>query len=159
MLVHLTRANVVAFAAAFTLGALVNSFLTVARAADAGVKPGVMNINELLNRETLAFHSPGGWVQPLTSSPSASLAFIKQTTVAAHSHSGSDEFVYVLRGTGVATIANRSQQVRSGDLLIIPRGVIHAFKVSKGTVDLLAFFSPPKDYRDVHWASPMPQRR
>jgi quercetin dioxygenase-like cupin family protein len=159
MLAHLTRANVVALAAAFALGALVQSFLTLARSADAGVKPSIMNINKLLNREKLVFHSPGGWVQPLTSSPSASLAFIKQTTVAAHSHSGSDEFVYVLRGTGVATIANQSHQVRGGDLLVIPRGVVHAFNVSKGTVDLLAFFSPPKDYSDVHWASPTPNSR
>jgi quercetin dioxygenase-like cupin family protein len=152
MLTHLRRANVVALAAAFALGALLQSFLTLARASDAGVKPSIININELLNREKLAFQSPGGWVQPLTSSGSASIAFIKQITVAAHSHSGSDEFVYVLRGSGIATIANQSQQVRDGDLLVIPRGVIHSFKVSKGTVDLLAFFSPPKDYADVQWA-------
>lgn len=145
------RIKLVALIVAFALGMIAHYAISQAGAATTAPKPEIVHVGELLGRDKLAFNTPGGWVQPLASSPTVSLAIIKQTTVAAHSHSGPDEFVYVISGTGTATIAGHSSTVRDGDLLIVPRGVVHSFSVRKGTLNVLAFFSPPLNFNDVHW--------
>ncbi len=44
-----------------------------------------------------------------------------------HYHADSDISVLVLRGRGTIRVADRSLPARSGDMLFIPRGVVHAY--------------------------------
>ena len=44
-----------------------------------------------------------------------------------HSHRASEELVYVLEGTLRYTVADETRDLRAGDCMATPRGVVHAF--------------------------------
>jgi quercetin dioxygenase-like cupin family protein len=46
----------------------------------------------------------------------------------AHYHSGWEETIYGIEGTTTMTVAGKRIDVRAGDALVIPRGVVHALK-------------------------------
>jgi quercetin dioxygenase-like cupin family protein len=46
---------------------------------------------------------------------------------AAHSHDGFEETIYGLEGTLVWTVEGQAHEVGSGEVLYIPRGVVHQF--------------------------------
>jgi quercetin dioxygenase-like cupin family protein len=54
-----------------------------------------------------------------------------------HSHDGYEETIYGLRGTLTWTVAGMPIEVREGDVLCIPRGVVHVFE-NDGDVDATA---------------------
>lgn len=61
-----------------------------------------------------------------------------------HRHPASDEVTYVASGQGVAWMDDESTSVKSGDLLVIPRGIPHA-TVAYGDIGLVlvCFFPTP----------------
>jgi mannose-6-phosphate isomerase-like protein (cupin superfamily) len=44
-----------------------------------------------------------------------------------HSHSGNEELVYVLEGTLRYTVGSKTRDLRPGDSMATPRGMVHAF--------------------------------
>ncbi len=48
-----------------------------------------------------------------------------------NTHSGADEFVYVIAGQGLAQVADRKEPIGPGVFLMIPRGFAHSFTASK----------------------------
>ncbi len=60
-----------------------------------------------------------------------------------HYHADSDISVFILRGRGRIQIADRTRPVRAGDVIHIPRGVIHAY-INEGPEVGVAFvvYSP-----------------
>lgn len=61
-----------------------------------------------------------------------------------HYHADSDITVFVLRGQGRITIADRTRPARAGDVLHIPRGVVHAYINEGPEVGVaLVVYSPP----------------
>ena len=54
-----------------------------------------------------------------------------------HSHDGYEETLYGLRGTVTWTVAGERVEVGEGDVLCIPRGVVHRFE-NEGEVDATA---------------------
>jgi quercetin dioxygenase-like cupin family protein len=72
----------------------------------------------------------------------------------AHTHDAYDETVYGLEGTLTWTVAGTPREVGPGDILHIPRGVVHHFD-NAGTIDAraLAVVTPgilgPDYFRDV----------
>jgi len=50
--------------------------------------------------------------------------------IAEHTHSDSDEFVYVIAGEGTAHVAGRDERLRAGFLLVVPRRTPHSFSVT-----------------------------
>src|SRR5215213_2562541 len=71
-----------------------------------------------------------------------------------HSHDGYEETLYGLRGTLVWTIGGERVEVGEGEVLCIPRGVVHRFE-NEGEVDAttLAVVTPgilgPDYFRDL----------
>lgn len=57
-----------------------------------------------------------------------------------HYHADSDVTVFLLRGRGVLKLGRRELPVTAGDVLHIPRGVIHAY-INKGTEVAVAVVS------------------
>jgi mannose-6-phosphate isomerase-like protein (cupin superfamily) len=51
-------------------------------------------------------------------------------------HSDADEFLYVVAGSGGASIAGRQELVQTGGFLMVPRGVSHAFS-ARGRTPLI----------------------
>jgi quercetin dioxygenase-like cupin family protein len=72
----------------------------------------------------------------------------------AHSHDAYEETLYGLAGTLTWTLDGERQEVGPGEVLCIPRGVVHKFE-NEGEVDakVLAIVSPgvlgPQYFRDV----------
>jgi quercetin dioxygenase-like cupin family protein len=61
-----------------------------------------------------------------------------------HYHADSDISVFILRGSGRIQIADRTHPVRAGDIIHIPRGVVHAYINEGPEVGVaLVVYSPP----------------
>jgi mannose-6-phosphate isomerase-like protein (cupin superfamily) len=59
-------------------------------------------------------------------------------------HRGSDQWVYVLSGTGKATLGRRQQALKPGTLLLIERGITHEVRNTGRTpLKTLNLYVPP----------------
>lgn len=64
-------------------------------------------------------------------------------------HRGSDQWLYVLKGSGFARVNGRRTPLRPGTLLLIERGDVHEVKnAGRGLLTTLNFYSPPAYRRD-----------
>jgi len=66
-----------------------------------------------------------------------------------HFHAKTEETVLLIRGSGTMTLDDKSVEMKAGDAVQIPMGVIHSFQ-SKGTEPAVAvsFFAPSFDGSD-----------
>ncbi|HVE77979.1 MAG TPA: cupin domain-containing protein, partial [Gemmatimonadaceae bacterium] len=59
-------------------------------------------------------------------------------------HRGADQWLYVLSGSGLATIGGRRQPLRAGTLLLIERGTTHEIRNTGRTpLKTLSVYVPP----------------
>ena len=59
-------------------------------------------------------------------------------------HRGADQWLYVVSGSGVATVNGRRQKLQPGSLLLIERGEEHRIRNTGETpLKTLNFYSPP----------------
>jgi len=59
-------------------------------------------------------------------------------------HDGADQYLYVVAGTGKATINGRTYPLTAGSLLLIERGDEHEIRnVGRGLLKTLNFYIPP----------------
>ena len=59
-------------------------------------------------------------------------------------HRGADQWLYVVSGTGVATIARKKIALRSGSLVLIERGSTHEIRnTGRTALKTLNFYVPP----------------
>jgi quercetin dioxygenase-like cupin family protein len=67
----------------------------------------------------------------------------------AHYHSISDEIDFVFQGQASITIDGKVRPIKSGDLIYIPPGVVHAFDaIGDENLLVLVVFAPPLDEKD-----------
>ena len=62
-------------------------------------------------------------------------------------HKDHSETVYLLEGSGILILGDRAYPVKTGSLMMIPRGIIHSFEAKQPT-SVLAIFDPPYDPAD-----------
>jgi quercetin dioxygenase-like cupin family protein len=60
-----------------------------------------------------------------------------------HIHAGSDEFVYIVKGTGQMFINGEWKPVKAGELHVNPRGVAHGTKFNE-ELQVISVFAPPQ---------------
>jgi quercetin dioxygenase-like cupin family protein len=94
----------------------------------------------------------------LTDDPSASTrVFRVYRSTPPHFHAGSNEYLYVLSGTGVFWMdapANR-KEFAPGDLLFFKKGIVHAMpEIHSGPVVFFSIDSPRRDPRDIIFVNP-----
>jgi mannose-6-phosphate isomerase-like protein (cupin superfamily) len=66
-----------------------------------------------------------------------------------HYHNSHTEQAYVIEGTGKMLLGNQIIDVRPGDLITIPKGTIHALRVTSSTpMKVLTIHSPSFDGSD-----------
>jgi len=59
-------------------------------------------------------------------------------------HRGSDQWLYVLSGTGEATIGRRRQRLKGGTLLLIERGTTHEIRnIGRTLLRTINIYVPP----------------
>lgn len=72
-------------------------------------------------------------------------------------HRGSDQWLYVLAGTGTATIGKKTYPLRAGTLCLIERGDEHEIRnTGRGLLQTLNFYVPPAYKRS---GDPLPRGR
>ncbi|MBA2481454.1 MAG: cupin domain-containing protein [Planctomycetes bacterium] len=68
-----------------------------------------------------------------------------------HTHDTHDVMVVMVSGGGILHIGDRAEPVRPGDIMEIPRGVVHwAENTAPGGSVVYAVFTPPYDGSDMH---------
>ncbi|HWV03149.1 cupin domain-containing protein [Ralstonia sp.] len=75
---------------------------------------------------------------------------IQVGTVARHTHTYSDEIQYVMSGTATVWLDNAPREVRAGDLIVIPRGVVHGTLTTSTDFKSMAIKLPPQRVGDTH---------
>ena len=75
---------------------------------------------------------------------------IQVGTVAKHTHTYSDEIQYVMSGTATVWLDNGSREVRAGDLIVIPHGVVHGTLTTSTDFKTMAIKLPPQRAGDTH---------
>lgn len=72
------------------------------------------------------------------------------TATEPHRHQSSEEFYYVIEGTGDMTIGEETRSVEPGDAILIPSGALHTL-VNTGGSDLriLCCCAPPYSHDDT----------
>jgi len=75
---------------------------------------------------------------------------IQLGTVAKHTHTYSDEIQYVMSGTATVWLDNGPREVRAGDLLVIPHGVVHGTLTTSTDFKAMAIKLPPQRAGDTH---------
>ena len=59
-------------------------------------------------------------------------------------HRGADQWLYVLAGTGVATVNDKKYPLKAGSLMLIERGDRHEVRnTGRGLMKTLNFYVPP----------------
>ncbi len=72
-------------------------------------------------------------------------------------HRGADQWLYVVSGTGAATVNGRRHALRPGSLLLIERGDLHEIRNTGRTpLRTLNFYVPPAY---TSGGDPLPRRR
>ncbi|MDQ6825512.1 MAG: cupin domain-containing protein [Candidatus Eremiobacteraeota bacterium] len=140
---------IAAAAVAFTLGMFTHSILP-SQADTETLKPGIFHVPDLF-QGSLPQVMPGVNVKTLAEAETADVGIVEISSVAAHTHNGSNEFVYVVSGTGTGAINGKPATLEPGDLIVLPKGTPHWLKATTGTIKLLAFESPPLAKDDMHF--------
>jgi mannose-6-phosphate isomerase-like protein (cupin superfamily) len=59
-------------------------------------------------------------------------------------HRGADQWLFVISGSGVATLAGRSHRIKTGTLLLIERGTTHEIRnTGRSPLETLNVYVPP----------------
>lgn len=97
-------------------------------------------------------------VRPLRRTAETSVSLIRLAKAEQpHIHKDHDLVVVLLSGTARLHLGNRTIDVRPGDVMEIPRGVVHwAENTGPEASEVYAIFSPPYDGRDNLPVPPVP---
>jgi len=60
-----------------------------------------------------------------------------------NSHKG-DQIIYVLDGKATARVSGKEQEIKAGDLLMIPAGALHTLRTASEPLFGLTIFAPPE---------------
>ena len=141
-----------AIPAAFGAGLLAARVAPPARAQAAALQPQIIDLAAMTDADL------GNIVPNLGTLRSHTLVVLPQGTIAVqtgnvpkHTHTDANEFQYVISGTGTFWLGDRQREVHAGDLIVIPKGTVHAGSVpSSGEFKVLAIKLPPQAPDDLH---------
>jgi quercetin dioxygenase-like cupin family protein len=77
---------------------------------------------------------------------------VQSGNVPRHTHQDADEIQYVVSGSGTFWLGDQQREVHPGDLIVIPRGTVHAgSQNTNGEFKVLAIKLPPQAPSDIQW--------
>ena len=127
-----------------------------------GVRPEAEEQRDVRNRHFDSGHVACGPSLTLDRVPllfnsdvTLSIAKPKATDAAFFRNGQADEMIYVAEGQGVLESAFGEVAYRQGDYVLVPRGIVHRFRIGEGAQRYLVFESPgyvraPRRYRNDH---------
>jgi quercetin dioxygenase-like cupin family protein len=139
---------------AFVAGLLANDLAPTAHAqAQApALQPQIINLGAMTDAEIGDLVPNIGTLRTrtLVVQPEGTIA-IQSGDVPRHTHSDANEIQYIIAGSGTAWLGDQQRQIRAGDLIIIPKGTVHAGSVSgNDRLKVLAIKLPPQRAGDMH---------
>ncbi len=141
-----------AIPAAFVAGLLAQHVTPSARAQAPSLQPQIIDLAAITDADF------GTAAPTLGTLRSRTLAVLPQGTLAVqtgnvpkHTHTDANEFQYVISGSGTFWLGDQQRDIHAGDLIIIPKGTVHAGSVvSSGELKVLAIKMPPQASGDLH---------
>jgi mannose-6-phosphate isomerase-like protein (cupin superfamily) len=134
-----------------TLGAFVLGRVS-AQEAD---KPLILSLSGLLEKNPPA-KDEAFKILPAVQGRDASVTVVRaEKDLPPHYHEGREEIVYVVRGGGTMQIGDEKRPVKAGDIVYIPRHVVHGFSngAKRDTV-VVSVMAPPFDGKDRIFVQP-----
>jgi mannose-6-phosphate isomerase-like protein (cupin superfamily) len=141
-----------AIAAAFLAGLLAARNTPPAQAQATALQPQIIDLAAITSADLGDMVPNFGTLRSrtLVTLPQGTLA-VQTGDVPKHMHNDSDELDYVISGSGAFWLGDHQQEIRAGDLIVIPKGTVHAgSRASSGEFKLLAIKMPPQAPGDAH---------
>lgn len=139
-------------AVAFLAGLGAARILPSAEAQSApAMMPQVINLMAL-TEDQIGPLAPGADLRSrtLVSTPEGTVA-VQSGNVIKHYHADANEIQLILDGAGSFWLGDKEVQVKAGDLVIIPKGTVHAGSHAEtGRFRALAIKLPPQQAGDTH---------
>jgi len=134
---------------AFVAGCGAARWLPQARAAET-IMPQIIQVPEL-SGDALGPAAPlTGLRSKMFVSAEGMTISVQAGNVAKHMHPNTNEFQYIVEGTGTIWLGDKEVRVRPGDLVIIPKGTAHGgTKPDSGVFKSIAIKTPPQGPDDT----------
>jgi mannose-6-phosphate isomerase-like protein (cupin superfamily) len=130
-------------AVAFAAGCGVTHFLRPALAAE-NITAQVISTGEL-EGDALSPAAANGMRNKLVVAADGMTIAIQDGNVPKHMHPNTNEFQYILAGTGTIWLGDKEVKVKPGDLVVIPKGTAHGGTKPDGrTFKAIAIKTPPQ---------------
>ena len=98
----------------------------------------VTSLDEMLRANPLPATGPTAKVVGSSKTATTELQVIEMSKIRLHHHEQEDHVLYVARGRGMARLGDETREVKPGDIIHIPRGVVHGFaKIGEENLVLL----------------------
>ncbi len=139
--------------ASVVLGCLLVVVLSSSAWAEAGLKPGVYNIEKLL-QAGLDKKAGGFNFKVIAEAAGGGVELFQLDSVKTHYHPKENHFLYILKGRAKGQIGSVTAELGPGDLVVIPAGKSHQHKLEKigqEPVVFLLFSTPPFKDKDIVW--------
>jgi mannose-6-phosphate isomerase-like protein (cupin superfamily) len=126
--------------------------VSLARVQAADAPPAVVSMTALLAQELPLNPITGNRVKAVYVGDAGSIAAIQIGDLKPHTHEMASEMFYVVEGSGQMTVGDAKQPLKAGDLMIVPKGVLHSIKSDSGLLKAILITMPPRAADDVHFA-------
>jgi mannose-6-phosphate isomerase-like protein (cupin superfamily) len=141
-------ATTLSIAAAFAAGCGVTHLLRPALAAE-NFTAQIIHVPEM-NGEKLGIPSGTGLRSRMFASADGATLAVQDGNTPKHMHVNANEIQYILEGTGTIWLGDKEEQVKPGDLIIIPKGTAHGGTKPDGrTFKAISVKTPPQAPDDV----------
>ncbi len=120
------------------------------RSANAASGPRIEAFTSVINGKLDVF-APGVTYKTLTTQNAADFMVTKITSIKRHRHDHSTEFLYVVSGSGLASVGPMRKHVGPGDMIAIPMGTPHALSANGAALRFVEVDVPSIAANDVHW--------
>ena len=149
------RASVVfsGLAAAFVAGLLAARIAPPAGAqpSSSAMTPRIINVTTMTDEEIGPLVSNTDLRSRLLVATEHGTVAVQSGTIFKHYHADANELQLILDGAGTFWLDDKEVQVRPGDLIVIPKGTVHAgSRASTGRFRALAIKLPPQRPDDTH---------
>jgi mannose-6-phosphate isomerase-like protein (cupin superfamily) len=137
-------------AAAFIAGSGATHYLLPAYAAE-NITAQVIHVNDL-SGDALGPASPTGFRSKMFVSADGMTLSVQDGNVPRHKHPNTNEFQFILEGTGTVWLGDKQVHVKPGDLIVIPKGTTHAGTKPDGNgrpFKAIAIKTPPQAPTDT----------
>jgi quercetin dioxygenase-like cupin family protein len=142
-----------AIPAAFAAGLFASHFSTPAQAQATAAKltAQIIDVAGMTDADIPVIPNVGTvHSKTLVATPDGTVA-VQTGNAPKHIHQDSVEIQYVISGSGTFWLGDEQRQIHPGDLIIIPKGTVHAGSVqTSGEFKVLAIKLPPQAQGDFH---------